>query len=213
MSLFDRMGLNKQNNWDLNLFARDYENGVIPSNYFSKDTPVPEHAEESLEKIERTVARIFYSLFYRSNERLYHSFLKIIEEYANVDDEDLEKLQEAEDKNYFAELLSVLDHYYFCPDGLTVQLDDSSPSLSFTYLVGESVLHVSTDDCVGDENETVITDLGAVLLSEATIKKLNDLLKEALAWNDGKSFYAYYSRSFRRNMRIYTENAKNMGTR
>ena len=211
MSLYDRMGLGKQNNWNLNLFARDYENGVIPSNYFDMDTPVPEHAKEGLKKVERTVARIFYSLFYNSNEQLYNSFLKIIEEYANVDDEDLEKLQEAEGKDYFAELLSVLDHYYFCPDGLTVNLDDSNPRLSFTYLVGESVLHVSTDDYIG--NETVITDLGAILLSESTIKKLNDLLKEALAWNDGKSFYAYYSRSFRRNMRIYTENEKNMGTR
>lgn len=212
MSLFDRMGLGKQNNWDLNLFARDYDSGVIPSNYFSKDTPVPEHAEEYLERIERTVARIFYNLFSNANERLFYSFLKIIEKYANVDDEELENIKESEeDKEAFAETLSVLDHYYFCQDGLTVQLDDSSPSLSFTYLVGESVLHVSTDDYV--ENETVITDLGAILLSESTIKKLNDLLKEALAWNDGKSFYAYYSRSFRRNMRIYTENEKNMGTR
>lgn len=169
MSLFDRMGLGKQNNWDLNLFARDYKNGVIPSNYFSKDTPVPEHAEEALERIERTVARIFYNLFSNANERLFYSFLKIIEKYANVDDEDLRAIKESEeDKEAFAETLSLLDPYYFCPDGMTVILEDSNPSLAFTYLLGESVLHVSIEEY--KDNGTVLTDLGSVLLSESTIK-------------------------------------------
>lgn len=196
----------------MNLFARDYENGVIPSNYFSKYTPVPEHAKEALGRIERTTASIFYNLFLNANERLYYSFLKIIEEYAAVDDEELEEIKESEDKEAFAETLSIFDPYYFCPDGMTVVLDDSGPDLVFTYLVGESVLHVSTESRDDNFNK-VIKDLGSVLLSESTIKKLNDLLKEALAWNDGKYFYAHYTRSFRRNMRIYTENEKNMGTR
>lgn len=102
--------------------------------------------------------------------------------YEEVEQSYLDNMTETEEgKAEFARNLSKVEDYYFCKEGLRVILTYSYSTVSCTYLVGESVLHVYN---VEDEEE-----MGVVLLTEETAKKLTQLVCQVLQWIGGKPFF------------------------
>ena len=93
-----------------------------------------EDLDESLSEVDNIIKGVFVN----SNEQLFNSFVSILKSHLSW--YDLGGLKEPE--NRFEFILSKFNHYYFCPDGISVQVNGSSPILSYSYSVGESVLRV-----------------------------------------------------------------------
>ena len=87
-----------------------------------------------------------------------------------------------EGKVEFATNLSSVEDYYFCKEGFRVLVVNSYSSISYTYLLGESVFHVY--DLEEDK------ELGVVLLSDETVKELSYLSREVTKWAGGNPFFA-----------------------
>lgn len=87
-----------------------------------------------------------------------------------------------EDKPRFANILSTFKDYYFCEKGFRVLVVNSYSSISYSYLVGESVLHVY--DLEEDK------ELGVIQLASSTSRELTSLSQSVMKWTKGKSLFA-----------------------
>ena len=190
------MGVSK-----MDLFVRDYQSGSMPKDYYEQSIIVPESIGSDLSEITQKTERIFHDIFNNANEQLFNSLVNIVKEYSGRYEEwELEEMQESEDgKDDIAWLLSDFRKYYFCKDGITVEVLDSFPQVRYSYLVGESVLHVYEGNGLLEPKE-----LGVILLSNNSIDLLNTLLQEALKWNGWKPLYTFYTND--RKKCIYSEN-------
>lgn len=121
-----------------------------------------EDLNESLSKVDNIIKGVFVN----SNKQLFNSFVGILK--SHLSRFDLEGLKEP--KSEFTSVLSKFNHYYFCPDGISVQVNGSSPILSYSYTVGESVLRVYE---LGGTSKS--RDLGVILLSDSTVNELTNL--------------------------------------
>lgn len=184
----------------MDLFVRDYSLGIIPNDYYEKSIRVPEKISNRLSEITQTSEGIFYNVFIQSDEQLFNSFISIIKEYSGRYEDEIEEMKESEEgKESFAWLLSNFKEYYFCEEGISVGVEDSFPRIKYSYIVGESVLHIYESNGLLEPK-----DLGVILLSDSTVKKLTSLVQETMKWTGRKPIYTFYDSSRRK--RIYKVN-------
>lgn len=127
--------------------------------------------QEDLDESLSNVDNIIKGVFVNSNKQLFNSFVGILKSHLSW--YDLGGLKEPESE--FTYVLSKFTHYYFCPDGISVQVNGSSPILSYSYTVGESVLRVYEI-----EGTSKSRDLGVILLSDSTVKELTHLQQQVM---------------------------------
>lgn len=156
----------------MDLLIKDLNSGFLPKNY-RKNTfhSLPSNMQEDLNESLSNVDNIIKGVFVNSNEQLFNSFVSILKSHLSW--YDLGGLKEPE--NRFEFILSKFNHYYFCPDGISVQVNGSSPILSYSYAVGESVLRVYELEGINKSRA-----LGVILLSDSTIKELNHLQQQVM---------------------------------
>lgn len=156
----------------MDLLIKDLNSGFLPKNY-RKNTfhSLPSNMQEDLDESLSEVDNIIKGVFVNSNEQLFNSFVSILKSHLSW--YDLESLKEP--KSEFTYVLSKFNHYYFCPEGISVQVNGSSPILSYSYTVGESVLRVLELEGINKSRA-----LGVILLSDSTIKELNNLQQQVM---------------------------------
>ena len=151
----------------MDLLIKDLNSGFLPKNY-RKNTfhSLPSNMQEDLNESLSNVDNIIKGVFVNSNKQLLNSFAGILKSYLSW--YDLGGLKKS--KSELTSVLSNFNHYYFCPDGISVQVNGSSPILSYSYTVGESVLRVYEI-----EGTSKSRDLGVILLSDSTVNELTNL--------------------------------------
>lgn len=151
----------------MDLLIKDLNSGFLPKNY-RKNTfhSLPSNMQEDLNESLSNVDNIIKGVFVNSNKQLFNSFAGILKSYLSW--YDLGGLKKS--KSELTSILSNFNHYYFCPDGISVQVNGSSPILSYSYTVGESVLRVYEI-----EGTSKSRDLGVILLSDSTVNELTNL--------------------------------------
>ena len=151
----------------MDLLIKDLNSGFLPKNY-RKNTfhSLPSNMQEDLNESLSNVDNIIKGVFVNSNKQLFNSFAGILKSYLSW--YDLGGLKKS--KSELTSVLSNFNHYYFCPDGISVQVNGSSPILSYSYTVGESVLRVYEI-----EGTSKSRDLGVILLSDSTVNELTNL--------------------------------------
>lgn len=156
----------------MDLLIKDLNSGFLPKNY-RKNTfySLPSNMQEDLNESLSNVDNIIKGVFVNSNKQLFNSFAGILKSYLSW--YNLGGLKDP--KSEFTSVLSNFNHYYFCPDGISVQVSSSSPILSYSYSVGESVLRVYELD-----GTTKSRDLGVILLSDSTVKELTHLQQQVM---------------------------------
>lgn len=155
----------------MDLLIKDLNSGFLPANYKTNVfRSLPENMDENVEETMVSAKNIIRGVFVNSNGQLFNSFKGILK--SHLSRHDLGELKEPKDE--YLSVLSTLSHFYFCPDGVSFQVSNSSPTISFTYLVGESVLRVYELD------DTKSKSLGVILLSESTIKELAYLQQQVM---------------------------------
>lgn len=156
----------------MDLLIKDLNSGFLPKNY-RKTTfhSLPSNMQEDLNESLSNVDNIIKGVFVNSNKQLFNSFVGILKSHLSW--YDLGGLKEPESE--FTSVLSKFTHYYFCPDGISVQVRSSSPILSYSYSVGESVLRVYELDGANKSK-----DLGVILLSDSTVKELTHLQQQVM---------------------------------
>ena len=156
----------------MDLLIKDLNSGFLPKNY-RKNTfhSLPSNMQEDLDESLSNVDNIIKGVFVNSNKQLFNSFVGILKSHLSW--YDLGGLKEPESE--FTYVLSKFTHYYFCPDGISVQVNGSSPILSYSYTVGESVLRVYEI-----EGTSKSRDLGVILLSDSTVKELTHLQQQVM---------------------------------
>lgn len=151
----------------MDLLIKDLNSGFLPKNY-RKNTfhSLPSNMQEDLNESLSNVDNIIKGVFVNSNKQLFNSFAGILKSYLSW--YDLGGLKKS--KSELTSVLSNFNHYYFCPDGISVQVNGSSPILSYSYTIGESVLRVYEI-----EGTSKSRDLGVILLSDSTVNELTNL--------------------------------------
>lgn len=166
----------------MDLLLQAIKKGDLPEDFSGHLGKISENKEQQLQELYKRVEKLFYNVFLNADEQLVNFFIDTLWEYEEVEQSYLDNMKETEEgKVEFARTLSKVEDYYFCKEGLRVILTYSFSTISCTYLVGESVLHVYNLD---DEEE-----LGVVLLTEETVKKLTQLNQQVTQWVGGKSFF------------------------
>ena len=156
----------------MDLLIKDLNSGFLPKNYRNNTFhSLPTNMQEDLDESLSEVDNIIKGVFVNSNKQLFNSFVSILKSYLSW--YDLGDLKEPE--NSFETILSKFNHYYFCPDGISVQVNGSSPILSYSYSVEESVLRVH--ELEGTNKSRA---LGVILLSDSTVKELNHLQQQVM---------------------------------
>lgn len=156
----------------MDLLVRDLNDGFLPVNYKTNVfRSLPENMDENIEDTVVEAKNIIRGVFVNSNSQLFNSFKSILK--SHLSRYDLGELKEPKDK--FSSVLSTISHFYFCPDGVSFQVNGSSPTLSYTYVVGESVLRVYELDDIKESKS-----LGVILLSDSTVKELTHLQQDVM---------------------------------
>ena len=157
----------------MDLLIKDLNRGFLPANY-KKNVfhSLPSNMDEKVEEFMSEVENIIKGVFVNSNKQLFNSLVSILR--SNLSWYDLKGLKEP--NNVFTVTLSTFSHYYFCPEGISVQVNGSSPILSYSYSVGESVLRVYELDGTNKSRA-----LGVISLSDYTVNKLTYLQKPVMA--------------------------------
>lgn len=166
----------------MDLLLQAIKKGVLPKDFEEHLGKIPENKEQQLKHFYEKVEELFYNVFLNADEQLVNFFVDTLWRYEEVEQSYLDNMTETEEgKAEFARNLSSLEDYYFCKEGFRVMLVYSYSTISCTYLVGESVLHIYD---VEDKEE-----MGVVLLTEETVKKLTQLNQQVMQWVGGKPFF------------------------
>ena len=177
----------------MDLLVKDLNSGFLPANY-KKNVfrSLPSNMDEKVEEHMSEVEGIIKGVFANSNRQLFNSLIGIVN--SHLSGYDLEGLKKS--KSEFTSVLSKFSHYYFCPDGISVQVNGSSPILSFSYAVGESVLRVYEL-----ESNNKSRALGVILLSDSTVKGLIYLQQQVMLRTLNGPLCVFYGED--KNKRIY----------
>ena len=167
----------------MDLLLKALEKGDLPEDYLELLDNIPIKKVQRLRLFYEKTEMLFNNVFLGANQQLVDSFIDILWSYSDLEKYDLEDMKEStNDKSRFAAILSTFKDYYFCKEGLRVLVTNSYSSISYNYLVGESVFHVY------DLNEN--TELGIVMLSKGTAKELSYLVQRVMEWVGNKPFFA-----------------------
>lgn len=167
----------------MELLKQALNNGTLPENYLELLEDIPPKKEQQLRFFYERTENLIYNLFKGANDQLFNSFINILWSYSDLDEYELEEMKYSkEDKSRFATILSTFKDYYFCKDGFRVLVVNSYSSISYSYLVGESVLHVYD---LAEDNE-----LGVIQLSSSTSRELTALSQSVKKWTEGKPLFA-----------------------
>ena len=157
--------------------------GTLPENYLELLEDIPTKEEKQLRLFYEKAEKLLYNVFLGGNEQLFNSFMNILWSYSDLDEYELEEMKNSkEDKSRFATILSTFKDYYFCKEGFRVLVVNSYSSISYIYLVGESVLHVY--DLEEDR------ELGVIQLASSTSRELTSLSQSVMKWTGGKPLFA-----------------------
>lgn len=166
----------------MDLLLQALKKGVLPEDFEEHLGKIPENREQQLKHFYEKAEKLFYNVFLNADKQLVNFFVDTLWRYEEVEQSYLDNMKETEEgKAEFARNLSSVEDYYFCKEGFRVMLVYSYSTISCTYLVGESVLHIYD---VEDEE-----DMGVVLLTEETAKKLTQLNQQVMQWVNGKPFF------------------------
>ena len=167
----------------MELLKMALNSGTLPENYLELLEDIPSKKEKQLRFLYERAENLIYNLFKGSDEQLFNSFINILWSYSDLDEYELEEIKYSkEDKSRFATILSTFKDYYFCKEGFRVLVVNSYSSISYSYLVGESVLHVY--DLEEDK------ELGVIQLASSTSRELTALSQSVMKWTGGKSLFA-----------------------
>ena len=161
----------------MDLLLKALEKGDLPKDYLELLDNIPVKKVQRLRLFYEKTEMLFNNVFLGANQQLLDSFIDILWSYSDLEKYKLEDMKEStDDKSHFASVLSSFKDYYFCKDGLRVLVTNSYSSISYSYLLGESVFHG--------------TELGVVMLSEGTAKELTYLVQRVMEWVGNKPFFA-----------------------
>ena len=167
----------------MDLLLKALEKGDLPKDYLELLGNIPVKKVQRLKLFYEKTEMLFNNVFLSANQQLFNSFMDILWSYSDLEEYELEEMKEStNNKSRFAALLSTFKDYYFCKDGLRVLVTNSYSSISYSYLVGESVFHVY------DLNEE--SELGVVKISKETAKELTYLNQRVMEWVGNKPFFA-----------------------
>lgn len=156
----------------MDLLIKDLNSGFLPANYKTDVfRSLPKNMDEDIEETMSGAENIIKSIFVNSNSQLFNSFKGILKSHLSW--YDLGGLKESKDE--YSSVFSTISHFYFCPDGVSFQVNGSSPTISYTYVVGESALRVYELDGTKESKS-----LGVILLSDSTIKELTYLQQQVM---------------------------------
>ena len=157
--------------------------GTLPENYLELLKDIPSKEEQQLRLFYEKAEKLLYNVFLGGNEQLFDSFINILWSYSDLDKYELEEIKHSkEDKSRFATILSTFKDYYFCKEGFRVLVVNSYSSISYSYFVGESVLHVY------DLEEG--KELGITKLASSTSRELTALSQSVMRWTKRKPLFA-----------------------
>lgn len=157
--------------------------GILPENYLDLLEDIPPKEEQQLRLFYEKAENLIYNLFKGANEQLFDSFINILWSYSDLDEYELEEMKNSkEDKSRFATILSTFKDYYFCKEGFRVLVVNSYSSISYSYIVGESVLHIYD---LGEDIE-----LGVIQLTSSTSRELISLSQSVMKWTGSKPLFA-----------------------
>lgn len=167
----------------MDLLFKALEKGDLPKDYLELLNNIPVKKVQRLKLFYEKTEMLFNNVFRSANTQLFNSFMDILWSYSDLEKYELEEMKESTDnKSHFAALLSTFKDYYFCKEGLKVLVSNSYSSISYSYIVGESVFHVH------DLNEGV--EHGVVKISKETAKELTYLNQRIMEWVGNKPFFA-----------------------
>jgi hypothetical protein len=167
----------------MELLKMALNSGTLPENYLELLEDIPPKEEQKLRLFYEKAEKLLYNVFLGGNEQLFNSFINILWSYSDLDEYELEEIKHSkEDKSRFATILSTFKDYYFCTEGFRVLVVNSYSSISYSYLVGESVLHVY--DLEEDR------ELGIIQLASSTSRELISLSQSVIKWTKGRPLFA-----------------------
>lgn len=167
----------------MDLLLKALDTGDLPKDYLELLDNIPVKNAQRLRLFYEKTEMLFNNIFRSANQQLFDSFINILWSYSDLEEYELEDMKEStSNKSRFAAILSTFKDYYFCKEGLRVLVTNSYSSISYSYLVGESVFHVH------DLEED--TELGVVMLTEGTAKELSYLVQRVMEWVGNKPFLA-----------------------
>lgn len=167
----------------MELLKQALNSGTLPENYLELLEDISPKKEQQLRFFYEKAENLIYNLFKGANAQLFNSFINILWSYSDLDEQELEEIKHSkEDKSRFANILSTFKDYYFCKEGFRVLVVNSYSSISYSYLVGESVLHVY--DLEEDK------ELGVIQLASSTSRELTALSQSVMGWTGSKPLFA-----------------------
>lgn len=167
----------------MELLKKALNNGTLPENYLELLEDISPKKEQQLRFFYEKAENLIYNLFKGANEQLFDSLINILWSYSDLDEYELEEIKYSkEDKSRFATILSTFKDYYFCKEGFRVLVVNSYSSISYSYLVEESELHVY--DLEEDK------ELGIIQLASSTSRELTALNQSVMKWTEGKPLFA-----------------------
>lgn len=166
----------------MELLKHALDSRTLPENYLELLDDIPSKKEKQLRFFYERAENLIYNLFKGANKQLFDSFINILWSYSDLDEYELEEIKYSkEDKSRFATILSTFKDYYFCKEGFRVLVVNSYSSISYSYLVGESVLHVyDLED----------KELGIIQLASYTSRELTALSQSVMKWTRSKPLFA-----------------------
>lgn len=167
----------------MELLKQALNSRTLPENYLELLENISPKKEQQLRFFYEKAENLIYNLFKGANKQLFDSFINILWSYSDLDKYELEEMKYSrEDKSRFATILSTFKDYYFCKEGFRVLVVNSYSSISYSYLVGESVLHVY--DLEEDK------ELGIIQLASYTSRELTALSQSVMKWTRSKPLFA-----------------------
>ena len=167
----------------MDLLLKSLDSGELPNTWLEELDRIPAKREQRLKLFYEKTEMLFNNVFRSANKQLFDSFMDILWSYSDLEEYELDEMKESTDnKSRFAALLSSFKDYYFCKEGLRVLVTNSYSSISYSYLIGESVFHVYD---LKEESE-----LGVVKISKETAKELTYLNQRVMEWVGGKPLFA-----------------------
>jgi hypothetical protein len=166
----------------MDLLLKALQKGDLPKDWLQEMDIVPAKRKQRLNLFCEKVEMLLNNVFLGANEELFYSFMEILENTSDLDESELYEIRNSvKNKTHFAAILSTVKDYYFCKEGFRVLVSNSNSRISYSYLVGESVLHVY------DLGEDV--ELGVVMLSKDTTKEFTYLTERFMEWVGGRPFF------------------------
>lgn len=177
----------------MDLLIKDLNSGFLPANYKTDVfRSLPRNMDDNIEETISDAKNIIKGVFINSNSPLFNSFKGILKSHLSW--YELGGLKNF--KNEYSSVLSTISHFYFFPDGVSFQVNGSSPILSYSYTVGESVLRVYEL-----EGTSKSRALGVILLSDSTVRELTYLQQKVMVRTLNGPLCVFYGND--NNKRIY----------